>query len=86
MNYSTDQHASESAGWSDDPISIRAERRARYVDEQERRMRKFDEGHATLCPDADGIVRPPSGLRRVLIRRVVHSLSSRARDMSRRLS
>jgi hypothetical protein len=43
MNYSTDQHASESAGWSDDPISIRAERRARYVDEQERRMRKFDE-------------------------------------------
>tara|TARA_B110001452_G_C15239483_1_gene429142 strand:- start:3734 stop:4999 length:1266 start_codon:yes stop_codon:yes gene_type:complete len=43
MNYSTDRHASESAGWSDDPISIRAERRARYVDEQERRKRNFDE-------------------------------------------
>ena len=43
ISYSTDQHASESAGWSDNPVSIKAERRARYVDEQERRMRKFDE-------------------------------------------
>jgi hypothetical protein len=43
MNYSTDRHASESAGWSEDPISIMSERRARYIDVQERRMRKFDE-------------------------------------------
>jgi hypothetical protein len=43
MNYSTYTHATEAAGWSDDPIDRRAERRERYIDEQERRMRKFDE-------------------------------------------
>lgn len=48
INYSTPQHATEAAGWSEDPISIREERRLRYIDKQQLRMRTFDE-ESTQC-------------------------------------